>query len=70
MKRRKHHSTQPSWFEPTFRWSDLPRDTQQSLVDQLARLLVQVGHTTQQHTTTDPVPQQTSSTQENQYDQP
>ena len=43
MKRRKQNPRQLCLLDPTFRWSELPLDGQQQLVDQLARLLVQIG---------------------------
>ena len=41
MKRTQRSTTQLSFLEPRIRWSDLPPDTRQKIVDLLAQLLVQ-----------------------------
>jgi hypothetical protein len=43
MKRGKLNSAQLSLLEPICRWSDLPLDVQQKLVDQLGQLLTLVS---------------------------
>lgn len=52
MNRKKHHYSQLSLLEPTFRLSQVPPDIQQTLVDQLAQLLVLVGRPTSDASTT------------------
>ena len=41
MKRRKRRPRQLSLLEPRPRWSDLPDDIRQNVVDRLAQLLIQ-----------------------------
>ena len=71
MKRRKQDWSSLSLFEPTVRWSALPLDVQQELVDTLARLLVQTRPSTNAHATPVAAPRpDTSSPQENDHDAP
>ena len=69
MKRRKLSLTQLSLLEPTFRWSEVPLDAQQNLIDQLASLLVQVGQSTsQQNTPPSAADHETFPTKENHHE--
>ena len=68
MKRKKHVQ---SLFEPRARWSELPLNTQQNVVDQLAQLCVQLQSSPSLETTltsadADP---ETEATQETKHDQ-
>ena len=40
---RNHRPSQLSLFEPTIRWSDLPVDVRERVIDQVAQLLLQVN---------------------------
>lgn len=68
MKRRKH--VQPSLFEPQARWSQLPPDTQQKVVEQLAQLCVslQTWHACEATLTSAAVSHETETTQETHHD--
>jgi hypothetical protein len=71
MKRRKHDRPSLSLFEPSVRWSDLPLDVRQTLVDTWAQLLVQVRACANEHSTLSATPApDTSQTQENHDDSP
>ena len=69
MKRNKHDPL--PLFEPPARWSNLPLDTRQKVVDRLAQLWVRLQQLPTQETTLIPdgIRQETDTTQETNHDQ-
>jgi len=67
MKRKKHVE---SLFEPRARWSELPLNTQQKVVDQLAQLCVQFqsSHSPETTLTSPDAGPEIKSTQETKHD--
>jgi hypothetical protein len=71
MKRQKHDRSSLSLFEPAIRWSDLPLEVRQQLVDLWARLLVAASPSTNEHPTSSASSRHgTSRIQENSHDSP
>lgn len=71
MNRQKPDRSSLPLFEPTIRWSDLPLDVRQQLVDLWARLLVAASPSTHQHPTSPASSRHgTSRSQENSHDSP